>query len=609
MTRRPSVALTALLTLAACEGGDAGVDGELDALRAFADLSAPTVRQLAVQGATQLPDGRAVVTQRSLVITATATDSAGVEAVCVSLDPKGCAVWQDWTGSALAELSPGEGQKYVHLWFRDGAGNVSRRPHTLSLTLDRFAPEDGLLEVNNGPGTVHLDWWGYVDRGVGIDGYVVVQALGRAPASCSEGTVIYSGPGSTLALTDLSPGQPYGWRVCGVDLLGQTSRGVIAVAESLIELDAPIVTDFSTADGETSVSNRAVELRVEAVDASGVAAMCLSEGPGCTEWTAFDPAPRFLLSDEDGEHTVHLWLEDGLGNRSAAPSLLRLMLDRAVDLDGDGSPAGVDCDDEDPTRRPGADERCNGVDDNCDGLVDAADPALHPADALRAFRDLDLDGYGDAAHPMAACALAPGLSLSDADCDDAAADRHPGALDACDGEDNDCDGDIDEQRSMFDQPMGEFGAARVVSEGLSIDGSAELSGFVVESVPSEDGIALRFNVSFTTEATFGFGWSSRDATAPERLLSGGGKNLRAVFTSETSDIIGDDAHYGGTWDFPVKAGTTLMIEVLHDDGVVDVIVDGVTRANALAAEVGDTIVFAAEGGAVVVSPPAWTCEG
>ena len=46
-----------------------------------------------------------------------------------------------------------------------------------------------------------------------------------------------------------------------------------------------------------------------------------------------------------------------------------------VDLDGDGSPAAMDCDEMDPTRSPIAPEICNLRDDNCNTTVDDGAPA------------------------------------------------------------------------------------------------------------------------------------------------------------------------------------------------------------------------------------------
>ncbi|UJR81677.1 hypothetical protein [Sandaracinus amylolyticus] len=46
-----------------------------------------------------------------------------------------------------------------------------------------------------------------------------------------------------------------------------------------------------------------------------------------------------------------------------------------VDVDGDGSPAGEDCDEADPENSPLLDEICDGDDDDCDTEVDEGDPA------------------------------------------------------------------------------------------------------------------------------------------------------------------------------------------------------------------------------------------
>ncbi len=51
-------------------------------------------------------------------------------------------------------------------------------------------------------------------------------------------------------------------------------------------------------------------------------------------------------------------------------------LDGGVDRDGDGFPAGVDCDDDDPNINPGAAELCfDSVDNDCNALVDCEDTA------------------------------------------------------------------------------------------------------------------------------------------------------------------------------------------------------------------------------------------
>ncbi|GAP69295.1 por secretion system C-terminal sorting domain [Bacteroidales bacterium 6E] len=130
-----------------------------------------------------------------------------------------------------------------------------------------------------------------------------------------------------------------------------------------------------------------------------------------------------------------------------------------ADLDGDGygdesnvayacvQPDGYvlvagDCDDNDATVNPDAVEICDGIDNNCDGLVDGDDDSVTGQGTW--YADADNDGYGDASVTMLACEQPDGYVSDATDCNDADASVHPGATELCDGIDNDCDGDVDE---------------------------------------------------------------------------------------------------------------------------------------------------------------------
>ena len=110
-----------------------------------------------------------------------------------------------------------------------------------------------------------------------------------------------------------------------------------------------------------------------------------------------------------------------------------------VDADGDGFPAEVDCDDDDPAVNPGADEVCDGADNDCTGEADE----VWAVDAPFWYADFDRDGFGVTVYTTRACAVPEGYAAVDGDCDDFDAAVVPGATEVCDGIDNDCDGFVD----------------------------------------------------------------------------------------------------------------------------------------------------------------------
>ncbi len=91
-----------------------------------------------------------------------------------------------------------------------------------------------------------------------------------------------------------------------------------------------------------------------------------------------------------------------------------------------------DCEDDDPAVHPGAEEVCNGIDDDCDDRKDDVEAAW--------YEDADSDGYGNAATGLVTCTPDAGWVLDGTDCDDTVATTHPGAEEACNATDDDCDG-------------------------------------------------------------------------------------------------------------------------------------------------------------------------
>lgn len=130
------------------------------------------------------------------------------------------------------------------------------------------------------------------------------------------------------------------------------------------------------------------------------------------------------------------WYKDADADEYGDPTLTRV----SCTLPTGYVANNLDCNDADRNIHPGATETCDGADQDCDRSIDEG-----ATDTKSWYLDSDKDGFGDPKKMLSACAAPSTQYVSNNfDCDDTNANISPTDPESCNGQDDDCDGKIDD---------------------------------------------------------------------------------------------------------------------------------------------------------------------
>jgi hypothetical protein len=277
------------------------------------------------------------------------------------------------------------------------------------------------------------------------------------------------------------------------------------------------------------------------LSATTVAALCAGNANGSIDLTATGGSPTPLIyawsnggSTEDlsgltaGTYSVTVTTQTGgcsaTGSYTVAEGAANVTY--YADADGDtygnaavsqasctGAPVGyvsnsTDCNDANAAVNPGAIEVCNGTDDDCDGSTDEGVQSTF-------YADVDGDTYGNASSSVQGCTASVGYVSNSTDCNDANAAVNPGAIEVCNGTDDDCDGSIEIQPAMpSSQPSTNYNSLSAFTT------AAVTAGYTISSTETFDTYDGFYANGLS--GNFGAGTPTWAASAPGDLYAGSG---------------------------------------------------------------------------------------
>ncbi|HTY20207.1 MAG TPA: hypothetical protein VMC44_01095, partial [Geobacteraceae bacterium] len=160
----------------------------------------------------------------------------------------------------------------------------------------------------------------------GIGKYFLYYSTSGTPSGCSGASLpLPTNTANSFTHANLSAGKTYYYRVCATDRAGNTSS-ITGSRKAAPELDPPTGSILINA-GAVYTNNTTVNLSLSAIDASGVARMCISNTDTCSGWTTYATGKSWTLPTGDGKKTVTVQYMDKYDNVSA-PISAAIALDK-----------------------------------------------------------------------------------------------------------------------------------------------------------------------------------------------------------------------------------------------------------------------------------------
>ncbi len=291
---------------------------------------------VAPSGTLAFAGGAEVTRIRTINLNLAAADNTAVTEMCIS-NSTTCTSWRSFAESYRWSLGGTPGMHTVRVWYRDAAGNVSD-PAVGSVLYDPIDPVDGALSVVGADGALTANWSGFTDALSGISTYQLRYQAGTRAPGCTSGTEAYTGSDDSVALSGLTNGTTYSFRLCAVDGAGNISPGATATGRPAPEYTPPTDGEIVINGGAAWTNRNRLTVTPSASDDSGISSVCLSTSPtSCTRWLAMGESVRTTVPRVEGTATVYAWFRDAYGNPTVLPVSDTIGVDVTRPLDGTGA--------------------------------------------------------------------------------------------------------------------------------------------------------------------------------------------------------------------------------------------------------------------------------